>query len=86
MSETALGLQQALDELLTYCKEWKLAVNEDKTKIICILNGKNSKISSPKFFYDDKELEIVNEFNYLGILLTQKGMTNETVNVRILPF
>ena len=85
MSETALGLQQALDELLTYCKEWKLAVNEDKTKIICILNEKSSKTSTPKFFYDDKELEIVNEFNYLGVLLTQKGITNETVNARILP-
>ena len=41
MSETALGLQQALDELLIYCKEWKLAVNQDETKINCILNEKN---------------------------------------------
>ena len=43
---------------------------------------------TPKFFYDGKELEeleIVNEFNYLGVLLTQKGITNETVNARILP-
>ena len=40
---------------------------------------------STKFFYDGKELEIVNEFNYLGVLLTQKGITNETVNARILP-
>ena len=85
MSETALGLQQALDELLNYCKEWKLTVNQDKTKIISILNEKKSKMASPKFFYDGKELEIVNEFNYLGVLLTQKGITNETVNVRLLP-
>ena len=41
MSENASGLQQALDELFIYCKEWKLTVNEDKTKIISILNEKN---------------------------------------------
>ena len=40
---------------------------------------------TPKFFYDGKELEVVNEFNYLGVLLKQKGTTNETVNARILP-
>ena len=33
MSENASGLQQALDELFIYCKEWKLTVNQDKTKI-----------------------------------------------------
>ena len=85
MSENASGLQQALDELFIYCKEWKLTVNQDKTKIISILNEKNSKMLNPKFFYDGKELEIVNEFNYLGVLLTQKGITNESVNARILP-
>ena len=85
MSETASGLQQALDELLIYCKNWKLAVNQDKTKIICILNEKKSKISNLNFFYDGKKLEIVDEFIYLGVKLTQRGITNETVNTRIAP-
>ena len=85
MSETETGLQQALNELLTYCNEWKLAVNEDKTKVLCILNESKPKNLSPKFFYDGKELEIVNSFNYLGVKLTEKGVTNETVNARIAP-
>merc|ERR1711867_249746 len=85
MTETESGLQQALDELLNYCKRWKLAVNQDKTKIICILNKKNSKNLNPKFFYDGKELEIVDEFVYLGVKLTQKGITNDSVNARIAP-
>ena len=46
---------------------------------------KNSKMLTPNFFYDGKELEIVNEFNYLGVLLTQKGITNASVNARISP-
>ena len=50
MTETESGLQQALDELLNYCKRWKLAVNQDKTKILCILIEKNSKNLNPKFF------------------------------------
>ena len=54
MTETESGLQQALDELLNYCKRWKLAVNQDKTKIICILNEKNSKNPNSKFYYDKK--------------------------------
>ena len=43
MSENASGLQQALDELFIYCKEWKLTVNQDKTKINSILNEKVQK-------------------------------------------
>ena len=73
MSETETGLQQALNELLTYCNEWKLAVNEDKTKILCILNESKPENLDQKFFYDGKELEIVNSFNYLGVKRTERG-------------
>ena len=35
------------------------------------------------FFYDDRELEVVNELNILEVLLTEKWVINETVNGRI---
>ena len=39
-SDTALGLQFALEELQNYCEKWKLTVNEGKTKIMCITWGR----------------------------------------------
>ena len=33
-SETAEGLQRALNLLSTYCQRWKLTVNTNKTKIM----------------------------------------------------
>ena len=44
-SDSALGLQFALEELENYCKKWKLTVNEGKTKTMCITYGryKNQK-------------------------------------------
>ena len=34
ISESADGLQHALNEFHTYCKRWKLTVNIEKTKVI----------------------------------------------------
>ena len=80
-ADTAIGLQFALEELENYCDKWKLTVNEDKTKIMCITWGRfrNEKYN---FFYNEKTLECVDEFTYLGIVFTKKGLTNKTVTAR----
>ena len=80
-ADTAIGLQFALEELQNYCEKWKLTVNEDKTKIMCITWGRDRK-QTFKFVYNDKRLEVVNEFTYLGICFTKKGLTNKTVDCR----
>ena len=76
LSETSSGLQAALNELFNYCNESKLTVNEDKTKIMCITQKENRDL---KFHYNGKELEIVEEFTYLGVKFTNKGVSKETV-------
>ena len=82
LSETSSGLQAALNELFNYCNESKLTVNEDKTKIMCIPRKETRDL---KFYYNGKELEIVEEFTYLGVKFTNKGISKETVLARIIP-
>ena len=83
LSEAESCLQLALDELFNYCTESKLTVNEDKTKIMCVSNKKNQQ--NYKFFYNGKELEIVNEFTYLGVKFTKNGIGKESVTSRVVP-
>ena len=72
LSESPIGLTRALRRLDQYCKEWDLAVNINKTKIIIFSKG--NKISKKyKWYSDGKEIEIVNNYKYLGINLAQNG-------------
>ena len=53
-------------------------MNEDKTKVMCITWGRFRNVNYD-FFYNNKKLECVEEFTYLGIVFTKKGLTNKTV-------
>ena len=80
-ADSSIGLQFALEELQTYCENWKLTVNEDKTKVMCITRGRYRN-ENYNFIYNGKKLETVDEFIYLGICFTKKGLTNKTVACR----
>jgi len=72
ISTTPGGLQRQFDCLKTYCDDWRLTVNTNKTKTMVLKGGtKRSKIE--KWFYDGNKLEIVNEFKYLGITINYDG-------------
>ena len=64
-SESAEGLQQALDALSDYCDKWSLRVNVDKTKVVVFSRGKIRKM--PTFKYKGRSLEVVFEFQYSGV-------------------
>ena len=68
MAETPEDLQKQLNIFHDYCLAWKLKVNIDKTKIVCFTNGRLPQ--NLQFTYSNSEIEIVKEFNYLGLLLT----------------
>jgi hypothetical protein len=69
------------DQVLKYCREWKLKCNLNKTKIlVCKKGGKLKK--DEKWFVNDYKTEVVNEINYLGFVFlkvlgvgTDKGAT-----------
>ena len=61
------GLQNSRNKLETYCKEWHLVVNIEKTKIVVF--NKTEKLLK----YEGKHIELVREFKYLGITVTASG-------------
>ena len=74
LSNSSDGLQQALNDLSGYCTEWKLKVNSSKTKVI-IFSKRKPKVM-PKLVFDNKVLEIVTEFKYLGVVFKSTGSFN----------
>lgn len=71
LTESAQDLQHALDEFcILYCKYWKLTVNVKKTKVMIFSKGPAPKCS---FMYNNDKLEIVKEYNYIGILFSRSG-------------
>ena len=51
-----------LDTLYDYCNEWKLEVNEQKTKIVVFRNGGKLR-NTENWSYNGYYIDIVSEFN-----------------------
>jgi hypothetical protein len=71
LSESANDLQKQLDSMSEYCNLWKLRVNIEKSKVMVFSRGQLPKVMI--FLYNRKQLEIVKDFNYLGVVLTRTG-------------
>ena len=63
VSDTPQGLQTQLDELYEFCKKSHMIVNEIKTKVMIF--GKREEF---KFMYNSKELDVVKNYKYLGVI------------------
>ena len=77
MAESREDLQAQLNVFGEYCKKWKLEVNAEKTKIFIFSIGR--ALVDIHFSLNGYEIEIVNEFNYLGILLNRTGNFNKAI-------
>ena len=62
MSDNPHKLQESLNSFENYCKQWKLNINTDKTKIVIF--GSNAK--NHQFTLENKTIEIVTTYKYLG--------------------
>ena len=67
LSETPEGLQNSIQILSNFCSLWKLEINETKSKILIFESRKQNCDMS--FKIDNKELERVYEYKYLGIVI-----------------
>ena len=70
-AETAADPQILLDNLKVYCDKWNISVNMNKSKIVLFKNG-NPRINCTLYF-NNREVEIVQSFTYLGVILTSNG-------------
>jgi hypothetical protein len=72
-SESVAGLQNGLNLIKQYCDKWKLNLNVKKCKVMIFSRGKIRNI--PHFFLGTEELEVVNDFLYLGLKLNYNNKT-----------
>ena len=75
-AESAADLQLALNSMHDYCNIWKLEVNIAKTKVVVFSKGKIRNI--PAFTYGGLDLDVVDDFSYLGVKFNYNGKFNKT--------
>ena len=75
ISKSPEELQQNISKLHKYCTDWGLSVNCEKTKVMVFRKRGNIR-QNEKWNYNGLNLEVVNEFNYLGTLLKYTGNFN----------
>lgn len=71
LAESPEELQRQIDCFHTYCIKWNLKMNIDKSKIIVFSKGRRKENIQIK--YNDKLIEVVTDFNYLGIVFSRSG-------------
>ena len=74
MSDSPHGLQEQLNGLYSFCKNNLMIVNEIKTK--CMTIGKCDKI---KLEFNNKPIEEVDQYKYLGVLLKSIRRSNDCI-------
>ena len=83
ISTSAEGLQQSLDRLSKYCQDWLLKINPTKTKVIVFQKkSRKSAIDKHNFMVSNENIEIVNNYTYLGVKFSANGnFTNHKENL-----
>ena len=71
LSETQIGLQQALNTTIKYSYKQGLELNTRKTKVVYF--NQNGKKSNHKFYANNKKLEEETEYKYLGLNFKNSG-------------
>ena len=66
------NLQHSFDLLYAYCSKWGLEVNISKTKII-VFRERGRVKENEKWYHNHNEIEVVDKFNYLGVVLNYTG-------------
>jgi hypothetical protein len=69
-----------MKKLITASKTMGLAVNAEKKKYMVVIRGSED---SSKLKVRNNEFEQVKEFKYLGVILNNKNIMHEEVNVRL---
>ena len=63
LAENADSLQKSLNDFADYCRQWKLDINVNKSKVL-IFGSRGS--TNHSFYMDTEQLEIEDSYKYLG--------------------
>ena len=74
ISVSASGLQRCLTILYEYCDKWCLSINISKTKVIIFNKTGRTYNMVYSFNINGCNVEIVNEYCYLGIIFQPSGI------------
>ena len=74
LSRSKIGLQNCLNTLSSYCSTWLLSINPNlkKTKVM-IFQKRAKKYVDSNFHIDNEPVEIVQNYTYLGTLISSPG-------------
>ena len=70
LAENADSLQKSLIDFADYCRQWKLNINVNKSKVLIFGFRGNTNNS---FYIDTEQLEIVDSYKYLGTFFAKSG-------------
>ena len=80
MAETEEQLQKLLNFVNDWCRKWRMKVNKDKTKVMHFRRKAHNRTNST-FYLGGNELEIVDEYKYLGVFLDEYLDYNTCANI-----
>lgn len=83
MAEDSAELQAMINNFSSYCMKWNLIVNMDKSKIMIFRKGGGRRSRDEKWVLDGREIEVVNKYKYLGIILTPGLAMKENLADRV---
>ena len=66
------NLPQNLNRLHEYCNLWGLDVNIAKTKVV-VFSKRGPVTADERWYYNNELLDVVNDFNYLGVVFNFTG-------------
>jgi len=75
VGKTPEEIQNHLNNLHKYCNHWGLQVNTSKTKIM-FFRKRGGLLPSERWSYDSQKLQVVDDFNYLGVVFNYTGSFN----------
>ena len=72
LSKSKTGLQTCLTKSSSYCNSWMLSINPKKTNVM-IFQKRTKKCTESSFHIDNEIIEIVQNYTYLGTLISSTG-------------
>ena len=81
LSDSANGLQAALNATSEYCHRWGLVVNPAKSKVMVFSRGKIR--NPPRLYLEGTELAVSPEFTYLGVCMNYNSSLKKAISQQV---